>query len=52
MVAGFDGTARRGLIVFAQLSTSDRQTAVFESTLDGGMIAQGPCAARPQELSP
>jgi porin len=50
MFVSFDGTPKRGLIAFAQGSYSDPQTAVFESTLDAGLVAQGPFAVRPKDF--
>ncbi len=50
MIYSFDGTPKRGLIAFAQVSYSDPQTSVFESTLDGGFVAEGPFAARPHDF--
>lgn len=50
MVMSFNGTPKRGLIAFAQISYSDPQTAVFESTFDAGLIAQGPFSARPSDF--
>jgi porin len=50
MVVSFNGTPKRGLIAFAQVSYSDPRTAVFESTLDAGLIAEGPLAARPADF--
>jgi porin len=50
MLVSFDGTPRRGLIGFAIASFSDPQTAVYESTIEGGVVAQGPFAARPKDF--
>jgi len=50
MVLSFNGTPKRGLIAFAQVSYSDPKTAVFESTFDAGLIAQGPLDARPVDF--
>jgi len=50
MLVSFDGTPERGLIGFAIASFSDRQTAVYESTIEGGFVAQGPFAARPADF--
>jgi len=50
MVLSFNNSPKRGLIAFAQISYSDPQTAVFESTFDAGLIAQGPCPARPADF--
>lgn len=50
MVYGFNASDTRGLIVFVQVSYSDPTTAVFQSTEDAGVIAQGPFAARPHDF--
>jgi porin len=50
MVVSFDGTPKRGLIAFAQVSYSDPKTAIFESTFDAGLVAQGPFPARPTDF--
>ncbi|GLR66147.1 porin B [Acidocella aquatica] len=50
MIYSFDGTPKRGLIAFAQVSYSDPQTSVYESTLAGGVVAQGPFEARPHDF--
>jgi porin len=50
MVLSFDGAPDRGLIAFAQVSYSDPHTAVYESTFDGGFVAQGPFAVRPKDF--
>ncbi|NNM56697.1 carbohydrate porin [Acidocella sp.] len=50
MIYSFDGTPKRGLIAFAQVSYSDPQTSVYESTLAGGVVAQGPFASRPNDF--
>ena len=50
MIYSFDGTPKRGLDVFAQVSYSDPQTSVYESTLAGGIVVQGPFEARPHDF--
>jgi len=50
MIVSFNGTPKRGLIGFAIASYSDPQTAVYESTIEGGFVAQGPFAARPADF--
>jgi len=50
MVVSFNGTPKRGLIAFAQVSYSDPKTAIFESTLDAGLVAEGPFPARPADF--
>jgi porin len=46
MVLSFGGP-KRGLIALGQVSYSDPSTALFQGTLLGGLIAQGPFASRP-----
>ncbi|HQT38075.1 MAG TPA: carbohydrate porin [Acidocella sp.] len=50
MLFSFNGTPSRGLIAMAQVSYSDPKTAVFESTIDAGLIAQGLFDARPHDF--
>ncbi len=50
MVYGFDNSGKRGLIAFAQASYSDPDTAVFQTTFDAGLIAQGPFDIRPHDF--
>ncbi len=50
MLVSFDGTPRHGLVGFAIVSYSDPQTSVYESTIEGGFVAQGPFASRPKDF--
>ena len=50
-VMHFDNDPKRGLIVLGQVSYSDPSTALFQGTLVGALIAQGPFAARPADFA-
>ncbi|NNM56116.1 MAG: carbohydrate porin [Acidocella sp.] len=49
MLFSFDGTAKRGLVGFAQYSVSDARTAVFANTIAAGLVALGPFDSRPHD---
>lgn len=51
MIMSFDGTSKRGLIAFGQVSYSDPQTSVFQGTWLGALIALGPFASRPADYA-
>ncbi|EKM99826.1 MULTISPECIES: carbohydrate porin [unclassified Acidocella] len=49
MLVSFGGP-KRGLIAIGMVSYSDPSTALFQGSVLGGLIAQGPFAARPQDF--
>ncbi|SHF27341.1 porin [Acidocella aminolytica 101 = DSM 11237] len=44
------GTPKRGLVAIAMVSYSDPTTALFQGSVLGGLIAQGPFASRPNDF--
>ena len=47
----FGDSPKRGLIALGQVSYSDPSTALFQGTLLGALIAQGPLDARPADFA-